>query len=511
MKCPLSSLVPILLLLINSTYAQQPPMVPDSVQSAKLGERRYLHIYLPKGYISGKAYDVLYILDAADNEDMAAPIATMAAERHLIPGLITVCIPNKWLSDVRISSRERDFEPSQAEGFPISGGADRFLEFLDVELAPYIGQKYGGTGNKLLFGHSLSGLFVLYAMVCQPNVFDFYMASDPSLWWGDGYLYKIAAGRLPKMADKKRFLYLAGRGGEVYAAQGLSQMDKILKERAPKTLGWSSKAYDDEHHGSVTIKTLYDGLKYYYFGYLPRMLEYYPTNGILLPGKPVNVLTYFTFLGYQPGVRYTTDGSEPRPASPRFDWGIAVQPGTKLRVKQFSTTGNYDKEAQGFFSHGALFKSSVLPLAARPGGLRFICFSAAGDSIESGVADTNFNNNVALRPDTAKFSLRFAGYMQIQRTGYYAFLLSTDQTAKLYLDSQLVIDCESNNGSFVLPLQKGFHRIRVEYHHLRGAPGLDLTFVAAAVPGDGGLYKIPVNIPRRFLYAEPRNPNFPQD
>ena len=82
---------------------------------------------------------MLYILDAADNEDIAAPISAMTAERHLIPGMIVVCLPNRWLSDVKISSRERDFEPSHAEGFPISGGADRFMAFLHDELLPYVG------------------------------------------------------------------------------------------------------------------------------------------------------------------------------------------------------------------------------------------------------------------------------------------------------------------------------------------------------------------------------------
>ena len=490
--------------ILNHADAQVSSIVHDSIDSKILNERRFFRVYLPKDYTQGKVYDVLYILDAADNEDMAAPVVTMATERQLIPSLITVCISNRWLSDVRISSRERDFEPTKEEGFPIAGAADNFINFLQNELVPHITSTYSGKGKKLIFGHSLSGLFTIYTLLTQPNAFDFYMSSDPSLWWDDSYVNKIAALHLANLPVGNIYLYMAGRSGEMYHTQGLSDMENILKRKAPQNLKWMSVPYENEHHGSVTINSLYDGLKYYYFGYLLWLLEYYPMNGILLPGKPVNVMTYFTFLGYNSGigVRYTTNGTTPISTSKKLDWGITINPGTQLRIKLFSTTGLYDKEVKGNFSIGKIFTAQQKPVNIKSGGLHFTFYEEANTNlpVSEGIADSNLY--VTAFSDTAKFVCNYDGYIQIKQTGYYTFLLNSDQNAKLSIDKKLLMESEANLQSFVLPLEQGFHHIHLSYTHEAGKPFLELTYVPSAIPGDGGIYKIPIKIPGKFLYGE---------
>jgi predicted alpha/beta superfamily hydrolase len=490
------------LLTVLRLNAQQVSPLQDSLYSDNLKETRYMHVYLPKDYKAGETFDVLYVLDAADNEDMAVSVAQMASEHQLIPHLIIVCIPNKWLKSVRISSRERDFEPTWQEGFPISGGADKFIAFLKNELLPYFAQKYGRSGKKLLFGHSLSGLFTLYTLLSNSDIFDFYIASDPSLWWDDGYVNKMAENQIETLTSSKHYLYMAGRSGEMYATQGLLQMEIILQKNAPLTLKWASKAYENEHHGSVSIKTLYDGLKFYYFGYLPWLLEYYPMNGILLPGKPVNVMTYFTFLDYQPGVRYTSDGTDPNTTSPKLEWGITINPGAELRIKLFSTTGIYDKEVSGHFAIGKLFPAEDKPITAKPGGMRYTYNDGTEDNrqLKSGIADKEFS--ISNFSDTAKFTCQMEGYLEIQKTGYYTFVLNSDQSAQLFINNHLLIEVQSGLQSFVLPLEKGFHPIRLNYQHELGKPTLDLSYVNSAIPGDGGFYKIPISIPLTVLYSE---------
>jgi hypothetical protein len=36
-----------------------------------------------------------------------------------------------------------------------------------------------------LFGHSLSGLFVLWTLFTRAELFQYYLASSPSIWWND--------------------------------------------------------------------------------------------------------------------------------------------------------------------------------------------------------------------------------------------------------------------------------------------------------------------------------------
>ena len=88
------------LLTVLRLNAQQVSPLQDSLYSDNLKETRYIHVYLPKDYKAGETYDVLYVLDAADNEDMAVQVVQMASEHQLIPHLIIVCIPNKWLKSL---------------------------------------------------------------------------------------------------------------------------------------------------------------------------------------------------------------------------------------------------------------------------------------------------------------------------------------------------------------------------------------------------------------------------
>src|SRR5437868_13326660 len=73
--------------VFNHVDAQVSSIVHDSIDSKVLNEKRFFRVYLPKDYTSGKIYDVLYLLDAADNEDMSALVVMMATERQLIPSL----------------------------------------------------------------------------------------------------------------------------------------------------------------------------------------------------------------------------------------------------------------------------------------------------------------------------------------------------------------------------------------------------------------------------------------
>jgi uncharacterized protein len=80
-----------------------------------------------------------------------------------------------------------------------SGGADAFLAFLIDVLVPEIGARYPQTNPQArhLFGHSLGGLFVSYALMTRPSAFSSFIASSPSLWW-DGF---AALSHLPALKE----------------------------------------------------------------------------------------------------------------------------------------------------------------------------------------------------------------------------------------------------------------------------------------------------------------------
>ena len=73
-------------------------------------------------------------------------------------------------------------------------GADKFAQFIDTELKPFINSKYRATDDSTLVGYSFGGLFALHVLFNRNAVFDRYLIGSPSMDWdGDaGFASRIA-------------------------------------------------------------------------------------------------------------------------------------------------------------------------------------------------------------------------------------------------------------------------------------------------------------------------------
>ncbi len=405
-----------------------------TVASTILKEDRPIHVFLPAGYRpdSSDRYDVVYVLDGEMLARFFPPIREFDEINELIPPVIIVGVDNLYWNDGQQSSRERDLLPAHVAGSPLSGGADKFLGFLQSELIPYISRTYRTTGKNTLFGHSYGGLFTMYALLTRPEAFESYIASDPALWWNEGAVNMLAETALQRIPPSVRTLFIGGRSGQINEAFGIRRMTALLRAHAPQTLRWKSVAQPDEDHGSVRLKNIYDGLRFTYFGRSPSMIDFFPQNGILEAGKPVSILTYSTFLETEPGIRYTTDGSEPTARSPRFDYGLVLSGAAVLKVKQFSNWGP-DKIQQGRFREGRAFPATARPAALTAGGLDYRCYQGAWDRrpdlqrltpSRSGRADSTFHIGEA--GAGGPFACALDGYFEADSGGYYILLVDTD-------------------------------------------------------------------------------------
>src|SRR4029078_3114562 len=78
---------------------------------------------------------------------------------------------------------------------PQVGGASAFRRFVRAERMPAVKARYRTTDETAIIGESLAGLFVVETLLTEPDLFDTYIAFDPSLWWNDGALVKDAPQR----------------------------------------------------------------------------------------------------------------------------------------------------------------------------------------------------------------------------------------------------------------------------------------------------------------------------
>jgi predicted alpha/beta superfamily hydrolase len=73
-----------------------------------------------------------------------------------------------------------------------SGGAGKFLAFIQQEVVPLIELRYrGDKADRILGGVSLGGLFTLNAAYSQPDFFSGYIAISPGVEWDKQALAKV--------------------------------------------------------------------------------------------------------------------------------------------------------------------------------------------------------------------------------------------------------------------------------------------------------------------------------
>jgi predicted alpha/beta superfamily hydrolase len=154
------------------------------LDSRVLGEQRTVDVTLPRNYAStADRYPVLVVLDGEFEHEIAAAIARFYAASSQLPPVIVV--------GVRNTNRMRDMTPPPVAGFTApqeargSGGAEKFLDFLASELTPYIDSAYRTAPLRVLVGHSLGGLFALYALAKQPTLYTGYVVMEPATWWNN--------------------------------------------------------------------------------------------------------------------------------------------------------------------------------------------------------------------------------------------------------------------------------------------------------------------------------------
>ncbi|MEA3462771.1 MAG: alpha/beta hydrolase-fold protein [Bacteroidota bacterium] len=253
----------------------------DSLRSEILDETRNIWVHVPDeaaGAVYGKTtYPVLYLLDGPGHFHAVTGLLNNLGQNAIVPRMVVVAIPN--------TDRTRDLTPSHVDVMfgdssfvKTSGGGDKFMEFMEKELIPYVEGKYPVTGYRTFVGHSFGGLTAVYALFSHPHLFSNYVAIDPSMWWDDWLLVKKTDAILEggTLEGKALFLGVANTMAEGMdvdrvredTAQSSNHIRSILgfieklenKEDFPLEFGW--KYYEDDDHGSVPLITEYDALRF---------------------------------------------------------------------------------------------------------------------------------------------------------------------------------------------------------------------------------------------------------
>lgn len=236
----------------GSQVKKTPTHASFEIQSAVMGEARRINVYLPPASRrTGPAprYPVVYMPDGGLAEDFPHVAATIDAgihERRMAP-VILVGIEN--------TQRRRDMTgPTEVESdrkiAAVVGGSAAFRDFIARELIPAIDSRYPNDGNRAIIGESLAGLFILETFFQTPELFDTYIALDPSLWWNNGSLASGAATWLTTHPHASARLYVAWAEREMIGPH-IQRLEGALSASAPPGLKWQVVPRTDLDHSTI--------------------------------------------------------------------------------------------------------------------------------------------------------------------------------------------------------------------------------------------------------------------
>ena len=271
----LASVFALLVLIASTASAQAPPGVTTlKINSAVLGEERTILVRVPPGYETNKLrYPVIYMTDGNAHIGHTSSTVEFLARNGRMTEMIVVGIVN--------TDRTRDLSPTHvtttvagggsALQFPTSGGADKFIKFIETELIPEIEKRYRVHPYRILAGHSLGGLFAIHTMISRPELFHSYVAVSPALQWDNQVAVKRAEDffKARKEFPVTLFMSLGNEPGPI--EDGFHQFKQVLEKNPVKGLDWKAQVLDDEDHGSVVLHSHYLALRKVFDGWqIPR-------------------------------------------------------------------------------------------------------------------------------------------------------------------------------------------------------------------------------------------------
>jgi predicted alpha/beta superfamily hydrolase len=484
MKTRISTLTAFLLLCIVVSAQDGYKEIKDSLQSSILKQKRMISVFLPEGYKESKAkFPVIYVLDADGRDQHIVPTARFLFLNNKMPKAIVVGVFN--------IDRNHDFLPLSSDKVPFGGGADNFMNFFKTELIPYIDKTYKANNFKVLVGHSYGGEFAMHVLLNDPDIFDAYIAIDPSFWYDKKAMVKTAMKEFSKSKNWSKAIFISGREGRGMDEMGINSMDTLLQTAAPKELDWKIVSYPNEDHGSVTFKTAYDGLRYIFDA--GSDFAVYPQTAMIPKGS----FTYALLQNLSPNVRYTLDGKEPDMNSPVCKDTIRINGPCVLKVKAVSKKyGNFPTVTR-VFEEGN-FMNGEKSIKGLKQGLKYSYYEGVWDSlpdysklkaIKTGITDS-LDLHMALKKDS--FGIRFEGYLYIKEKGMYNIFIVSDDGSKLYFNNKLLLNNDglhSANNPVVslLPLNPGYYPLRVDFFERTGEESIMIgTVVGLQQPRPAG-------------------------
>ena len=235
-----------------------PALQQRVIDSAVLGEKRNLVIYLPADYQNSQdGYPVLYLTDGDIQGPHTAGTIDYLAKFEQMPPMIVVGMvnpPETRAKDLTVTPAEKQ-NPNQLEN------ADKFLAFVENEVIPFVKQQYRTLDYQMLSGTSHGGQFAINALVKRPGLFNDVIAISPSLFWNNQQLLGLAEQAL-KSDQLQGRLYVSMANEEPTMTEPYQRFVELLARYPSDKLVVASQTFSHETHNTTVLQGQYAAFKY---------------------------------------------------------------------------------------------------------------------------------------------------------------------------------------------------------------------------------------------------------
>ena len=245
--------------------------LPTFIIKSELAEESFsIFVRLPKNYNRNnpEKYPVIYHVDGnAYFNHISNSVQRLNNDKEITrePIVVGIGYENAYVMD---SLRNRDYTFPEAlpqDSFLVSGGGEKFYQFIKSELIPKIDKTYKtDTTNRTIMGHSLGGYFTLYALLrdlyTQP-LFNNYVAASPSIFYRDNYLSKKFRAFSPNDRPTRKlklFMTIGQLEIDNDRSNSFTHFSRLLSEF--KFLEVNTKVFKRIEHMGTAVPTFEEGI-----------------------------------------------------------------------------------------------------------------------------------------------------------------------------------------------------------------------------------------------------------
>jgi predicted alpha/beta superfamily hydrolase len=232
------------------------------ITSNNTGTTYTMTVFYPDKEFPTTPVPVVYVLDGFWWSDMAAGVLSDFSGEGKIPKCLMVSLDYKKGDGVFARNKDLVYP---GEGVQEPAEADKFFLFLKTELLPQVEANYNcDTTQRVLFGHSLGGLFTLYSLLdnaAQP-LFKKCIAASCSIGMGvDNYVFEKEKEAALQVTDLPVSLFI-GSGTYVGSSPAMHQeFYQRIKARGYPSFKVGFSLYP-EQHGTDPFPTFKDGIQF---------------------------------------------------------------------------------------------------------------------------------------------------------------------------------------------------------------------------------------------------------